>query len=421
MSQRLILFSKYILTMDRPQPIEDGFVLIQGPRILQVGKRKDLFFLPSVRMLDLGDTLLLPGFINAHCHLDFTGFKGRVRYQGGFREWLRKMAAKTRETTPAEFKRSIQKGIKESLDYGTTTVCDISTSWESYPLLRQSDLRAFVFLEMIDLAQPSPKAYGRQFLEKLKALTHEQPPTPHFRWGLSPHTPFTVSKELLEWAGKYVNEHRDIPTTIHVGESREEANFFKKGKGPMADRIKVLNPDWNIPRHTTPVQYLNDCGWLPKLDLGVHLNMVDQKDLRLLAKNRITVVHCPGSHQYFGHPPFKYQALRRHHIPVCLGTDSLASNQSLSLFREMRLFKKSQPQVPAEEVLSMVTVKPAQALGLGHQLGRIKPGYLADFIGLPLPGRKKTRSTDLFDAVLDYRGTITFAMVGGEPRLRLAR
>ncbi len=96
-------------------------------------------------MLDLGETILMPGFINAHCHLDYTNFKGRVRYQGGFRQWLRKMGQKTRETTPAEFKRAIQKGIKESLAFGTTTLCDISTSWESYLLLRQSALRSFVF------------------------------------------------------------------------------------------------------------------------------------------------------------------------------------------------------------------------------------------------------------------------------------
>jgi cytosine/adenosine deaminase-related metal-dependent hydrolase len=136
--------------------------------------------------------------------------------------------------------------------------------------------------------------------------------------------------------------------------------------------------------------------------------MVDEKDMRLLAKNRTTVVHCPGSHDYFSHPPFKYRSMRRHGVSVCLGTDSLASNQSLSLFREMRLFKKNQPQVPAEEILAMVTVKPAQALGSGHQLGRIKPGYLADLIGIPLSSRKKARNTNLFD-------------VGGEPRLRLAR
>jgi cytosine/adenosine deaminase-related metal-dependent hydrolase len=189
----------------------------------------------------------------------------------------------------------------------------------------------------------------------------------------------------------------------------------------MANRIKVLNPDWTLPRRTTPVQYLNGAGWLPKLDLGVHLNLVDERDIRLLAKNRIAVVHCPGSHRFFKHPRFKYPSMRRHHIPVCLGTDSLASNQSLSLFREMRLFRETQPQVRADEILSLVTVKPAQALGMGHQLGRIKPGYLADIIGIPLSSRKRGKPQDYFEQVLRYRGMVSFAMVQGEPRLRLAR
>ncbi len=419
MSQRLVLFAKYILTLDRPEPIEDGFVLIQGSRILQVGKRKDLYFLPSVRMLDLGDTILLPGLINAHCHLDFTGFKGRVRYEGGFREWLRKMAVKTRATTPADFKRAIQKGIKDSMANGTTTLCDVATSWESYPLLRRSGLRSYVFLELLDLGQSSAKAYWKNFQERLKNLTHEGP-TPTFRWGLSPHTPFTVSKELLQIVRHYLSDHQSLPTTIHVAESREEAGYFRSGKGPMADRIKVLNPDWALPRKTTPVQYLSENGWLPKLDLGVHLNVVNERDLRLLAKNRTAVVHCPGSHDFFQHPTFPYARMRKHRIPLCLGTDSLASNQSLSLFREMRLFQKKHPEVSAQEVLSMATVKPAQALGMGHQLGRIKPGFLADLIGVPL-GRKTRPSQSIPAQVVAHRGTVCFSMVHGEPRLRLTQ
>lgn len=419
MSQRLILFAKYILTMDRPQPIEDGFVLLQGSRILQVGKRKDLYFLPSVRFLDLGDTVLMPGLINTHCHLDFTMFKGRVRYKGVFREWLREMGAKTRQTSPTEFRKSVEKGIQESLSSGTTTLCDVSTSWESYPLLRRSGLRAFAFLEMIDLAQPSAPDYWKHFQEKLRAITHEAPPTATFNWGLSPHTPFTVSKELLHFAGRYLNAHSDVLTTIHLSESREESRFFSQGKGPMAERLKTLNPDWNIPRKTTAVQYLNDCGWLPKLDLGVHLNVVNDKDLRLLAKNRIAVVHCPGSHAYFKHPPFKYRQMRRHRIAVCLGTDSLASNQSLSLFREMHLFRKHHPEVPAHEILSMVTTKPAQALGMGRQLGKIHPGFLADLIGIPLTSGWKRKGKELLDRVTEYQGAVSFSMVHGELRLRL--
>ncbi len=125
---RLVLFAKYILTLDSPQPIEDGFVLIQAGRILQVGRRKDLVFSPLVRVLDLGDTVLLPGLINAHCHLDFTRFKGKVPRRESFREWLRLMGQKARQTPAAEFQASAREGIQQSLAYGTTTLCDIATS-----------------------------------------------------------------------------------------------------------------------------------------------------------------------------------------------------------------------------------------------------------------------------------------------------
>ncbi len=419
MDQRLVLFAKTILTMDRPRPIEDGFVLIQGSRILRVGKRQDLYLTPSLRMLDLGDTILMPGLINAHCHLDFTNFKGKVKYQGGFREWLRQMAMKGREMTPADFKNSVRQGIEESLAYGTTTLCDVATSWESYPLLRRSPLRSFVFFELIDMAQPSTALYWKSFQDRLKHLVHSEPPTETCQWGLSPHTPFTVSKDMLQSVKRYLNDHRHLLTTIHVAESGEETWFFKKGAGPIAERLKVLNPDWAIPRGTTPVQYLSQNGWMPKLDIGVHLNEVNGNDLKILAKNRTVVVHCPGSHRYFGHKRFQYEKFKKQGITVCLGTDSLASNQSLSMFREMRLFQESYPQISAQEVLSLATVKPARALDGSHHLGQIKPGYLADLIGIPAPRTTNSKRT-VYDHVVNYRKPVSFSMVHGQPKFRLA-
>jgi cytosine/adenosine deaminase-related metal-dependent hydrolase len=417
-SHRLVLFAKYLLTLDQPQPIEDAFVLIQGGRIIQVGRRKDLVFLPSVRILDLGDTVLLPGLINAHCHLDFTRFKRKVPFRGSFGQWLRAMGARTRQTRSSEFKTSAQDGIRQSLAFGTTTLCDIATSGESVQPLRQSGLRTFLFWEVLDLGHSSPKTYWKQTQEKFKIPHGEGHGTSLFRFGISPHTPFTVSKETLEMAGKYLSFHRGMSASLHLAESREEWFFYKTGKGPLAERIRTLNPDWNLPRDATPTQYINQCGWLPKLNLAVHVNHVDEKDLSLLAKNRITVVHCPGSNAFFRRALFPYRRMVRHRIPVCLGTDSLASNSSLSLFREMRLFQNKHPQVPSSEILAMVTTKPARALGLGSQLGRIKPGYLADLIGIPVPRRFPGR-VPLEDLVLRHRGPVTFAMIQGEPRLRL--
>jgi cytosine/adenosine deaminase-related metal-dependent hydrolase len=272
---------------------------------------------------------------------------------------------------------------------------------------------------MIDMAQPSTEEYWKNFQQRLKNLLHQSPPTDTCGWGLSPHTPFTVSKELFHLAKQFLNHHRDILTTIHVAESREESRYFKSGSGPMADRIKVLNPSWTIPHSTTPVQYLNQNGWMPQLNLGVHLNEVHIKDLKSLAKNRIAVVHCPGSHDYFGHKKFSYGQMKKMRIPVCLGTDSLASNQSLSLFREMRLFKRKYPEVSSQEVLSLVTIKPAQALGRSGELGKVKPGYLADLIGVPIP-KLKSRKENFYDYLVNYKKPVSFSMINGEPKLRLA-
>jgi cytosine/adenosine deaminase-related metal-dependent hydrolase len=110
--------------------------------------------------------------------------------------------------------------------------------------------------------------------------------------------------------------------------------------------------------------------------------------------------------------------MKKEGIPVCLGTDSLASNRSLSMFREMRLFRKEFPGVTAMEALSLATVKAAQALGMGGQLGQIKPGCLADIIGIPMT-HGSSRQNDPAEQVVAYRDKVSFSMVHGEPRLRL--
>jgi len=421
MHTRLVLTAKAILTQHRSKPVIDGFVLVGGNRILQVGERRDLQFLPSVRLLDLGDTVLLPGLINAHCHLDFTSLKGRVPHRGNFREWLTAMAGRTRRTTAAEFKKSIQAGVRESLAYGTTTLCDISTSYESYGILkRQTLLRAKVFFECLDFGKQSAFAAWKRALERIRHHTALPPHPSTLQWGLALHSPFTVSPEFFYLTGRLLDRHRRIPTTLHLGESREEWEYFAHRRGPVENRMKQLGITWPKPDARTPIKFVARRGWLPKLDLAVHCNTVDAKDMELLARHRVAVVHCPGSHDYFDHPKFRYEEMRRKRIRVCLGTDSLASNRSLSMFREMRLFRKNHPSVSASETLSLATNRAAQALGMGKDIGQVRPGYLADIIGVPAPARGFKDTEALSDWVLRHKGEVSFSMVNGETRLRLA-
>jgi len=142
-----------------------------------------------------------------------------------------------------------------------------------------------------------------------------------------------------------------------------------------------------------------------------HLNSILDGDLELLAASRTKcqVVHCPRSHTYFGHEPFRLKLMRELGFNVCLGTDSLASNSSLSLFSEMRELLRKEPWISPREVLTMATANGAHAVGQADWLGKIHPGFCADLIAVPFANMGKSA----FDHIVAFEGTIGWMMVDG--------
>jgi cytosine/adenosine deaminase-related metal-dependent hydrolase len=141
-----------------------------------------------------------------------------------------------------------------------------------------------------------------------------------------------------------------------------------------------------------------------------HLNELSERDFEMLERSnsKFHVVHCPRSHNYFGHSPFAFDRLRLFGFNICLGTDSLASNESLSLFAEMRAFQKNFPRVSPEEIFRMVTVNPARALRQENALGQIRTGFGADLIAVPCSG-----STDIFEQIIACNAPVSWSMVNG--------
>jgi cytosine/adenosine deaminase-related metal-dependent hydrolase len=137
---------------------------------------------------------------------------------------------------------------------------------------------------------------------------------------------------------------------------------------------------------------------------------VTESDFELLEKMRTKfhVAHSPRSHDYFGHRPFQSERLRRLGFNICLGTDSLASNNSLSLFAEMRAFQRSEPESSPEKIFEMVTVNPASALGQQNTLGRIRPGFRADLIAIPC-----REGRDLFGEIVAFDEEVHWIMANG--------
>jgi cytosine/adenosine deaminase-related metal-dependent hydrolase len=170
---------------------------------------------------------------------------------------------------------------------------------------------------------------------------------------------------------------------------------------------------------------MDDCGSKTPLGLFVsassrralphwivaHLNELNESDFHLLEASgpKFSVVHCPRSHNYFGHSRFAFEGLQALGFNICLGTDSLASNDSLSLFDEMRAFQKTFPSLSPHETLRMVTINPARALRQQNELGEIRPGFKADLIAVPCSG-----SRDVVEQTIAFDGPVTWAMVNGE-------
>jgi cytosine/adenosine deaminase-related metal-dependent hydrolase len=201
--------------------------------------------------------------------------------------------------------------------------------------------------------------------------------------------------------------------TTHVGESREEYDMFAGNRGALYEFLAMLGRPMTDCGATSPLRHLIKNGLIDEDCILAHLNELDNDDLELLNDARwrgLHVVHCPKSHRFLHHRRFPMEALFERGLNVCLGTDSLASNDSLNLFSEMRTAKKNYPKLAARELLEMVTVRPARALKMERDLGKIASGYLADLIAIPFTGSVD----EVYEAIIQNRGPIEWMMINGK-------
>jgi cytosine/adenosine deaminase-related metal-dependent hydrolase len=397
----MIVRAQIVVTIDGP-PIENGAVAIREDQIVDVGKFSDVRKAHSAdEVVDLGEQALLPGLINAHCHLDYTCLRGKIPRQKSFTDWIRAINAEKAQLTTEDYVTSINDGFAEARRFGTTTIANL-TAFPELISQTEAPIRTWWFAELIDVREPISD-------RNLKAICNQVSKASK-QWGLAPHAPFTASADLYRRCEK-IARRENILLTTHLAESGEEMQMFQDGRGPLYDFLKEIGREMTDCGKGTPVEHFLERaieGNRPYL--LVHLNEIADSDLRLISGRSAesTIVHCARSHSYFGHSPFRVQKLSELGFNICLGTDSLASNDDLSLFAEMRAFQNEFPDVQPEEILKMVTVNSARALQQENALGRIRRGFIADFIAVPIE-----RSTAVFETILEFDGPIVWSMIGG--------
>jgi cytosine/adenosine deaminase-related metal-dependent hydrolase len=399
----MILRAKHLLPMARP-PIEDGAVVVEGDTVVAAGPTKEIQASHAGEVRDLGEVVLLPGLINAHCHLDYTDMVGEVGWRGSFIDWILRLVEAKKSRSDEQYLAAIQSGITRLLKSGTTTVVNFECFPSLIDQLPPTPLRIWWCLELIDVNRAWPVEDIVQ--EALKIIAAHQNVPGGF--GLAPHAPYTASGALYRLSN-WCSRERNLLVTTHLAESEQEDDMFRRGAGPMYDYFRRAGRDMSDCKRVGPAQLLSELGVLGPHCLAAHANCLAPLDVTLLKQSGTHVVHCPKSHRFFNQPAPLLSAFWANDINVCLGTDSLASNDTLDLFAEMKMLTRTYPQLEAEKILSMATVCGAQALNLSDKLGRTVPGAWADLIAVPLNG-----DVDPYEAVVYAEKPVCFSMIGGK-------
>jgi cytosine/adenosine deaminase-related metal-dependent hydrolase len=400
----MIIRARYVLPMDQT-PIDDGAVVVEGDKIVAVGKTSEIRAAHAGEVRDLGDRVLAPGLINAHCHLDYTRLRGEVEWRGSFTGWILQLVVAKQLHTEKEFAGAIPRGLEMLAKSGTTTVVNI----ESFPgLIDQvppTKLRVWWCLELIDFNRTAEaKAVADSAMEFIAA--HPNMPG---GFGLSPHAPYTASSDLYRLSAQYARG-RNMPLTTHVAESEEEDEMIRRGTGQMYDYFTRAGRDMSDCKRAGPVQLLSEYGALGPNCIAAHANILTPLDITLLKQTGTHVVHCPKTHRFFHRDMPFFQTMQEQGINVCLGTDSMASNDSLNMLDEMQQMAQVFPRLSAQELLEMATVNGAKAMNQTGKLGTITAGAWADLIAAPLEGG----GVDPYESIVFANKTVSFSMVGGE-------
>src|SRR5207244_9656861 len=255
--------ARTVVTMDGA-PIDNGAVAVSENRIVDVGKFDEVKARNASEIVDLGERALLPGLINAHCHLDYTCLRGEISPQKSFTDWIRAINAEKAKLSPGYYVRSINEGFAEAKRFGTTTIANLTAFPELIERI-QPPIRTWWLAELIDVHDPGrANEIVDLAVEKLKVAKH---------WGLAPHAPFTASLNLFRRCEEVARREKVLLTT-HVAESREEMLMFCDARGPLYDFLAEIGRDMSDCGDETPAKkFLAE--WVHEADrpcLLAHLN-----------------------------------------------------------------------------------------------------------------------------------------------------
>ncbi|MCP4109240.1 MAG: amidohydrolase family protein [Desulfobacteraceae bacterium] len=364
------------VVVDPRTVIQDGYVKVESGLIKEVGQGKKS---GTENVIDHGPGVIMPALVNAHTHLELSMLKGRISFEKGFQAWVAQLIKQREEAGAEALIKGAKKGIKELADSGCGIIGEVSTLGLTLEAFSRSGLSGVWFKEYF--GEMNPEISHFPFLTSHFSLL-----TSHFSLAsLAGHAPHTTSPDFLAALKNAAKKH-NLPFSIHLGESEDETEFLTTGKGRWADFLSergINFSDWGLPVEST-VKYMEQIGVLDEKTLAVHLISAKQDDFETLLRHKVNVCLCLRSNKNLHNRLPDIEGMLKAGIKPCLGTDSLASTESLSMFDEMAFVSGAFPCVPPEDILAMATINGAKALGMENSFGSLVPGKYGAFIYVPM-------------------------------------
>jgi aminodeoxyfutalosine deaminase len=369
-------------------PVRDGWVAVDRGRIVACGAHAGRLADDGAEEVDLGHVALMPGLVNAHTHLELSYLRDAVAPADAFVTWIRRViAARRQQPDPAspEIMEGVQRGIDEAVAFGTAVIGDVSNTLVTFDALARSPLAAILFYELIRFNVADPQAFVNAAVREIDALV----PTDRLRAALAAHAPYSVAPLVFRAIRHAADRHPFEPCSVHVSESVEEVEFIRTGGGAwraLLEELAAWDPAW-VPPGGTPVEFLDDSGFLERRVLAVHGVQMTPADLQRLVDRHVTLVTCPRSNLYTGAGAPPISEFYASGVRIAVGTDSLASTADLNVFAELATLRGLAPSVPAAAFLDSATREGARALNFDADYGTIEPGKRARLLAVTLPPR----------------------------------
>jgi cytosine/adenosine deaminase-related metal-dependent hydrolase len=389
--------ARWILPVSGPA-LENGCLAVSGDRILGLVSASQLdssgLRAQDRQIVDFGESVIVPGLLNLHTHLDYSGLKHLDNYSPFF-EWIPKLIQNSWSWDDGQWLDSALSGACELVRSGTSMVADSSCSGAAARAIARVGLRGIVGLELFGASDEDAERNFADWLARYERFCREAEPqvkkamdSGRLQITIAPHTPYTVCPDLIRKALDWARERR-LPMFIHLAESDAEYRWISGSDAGLDAFLRTFEKavdrlTWHG-QGLSPVAHMQKYNLLAPHVLAAHLVQINQADIDILASHEVSAVHCPRSNSRLRNGVAPLSKLIESGLRLGLGTDSAASCDDLDILAEARFAWNLHRAVDtsfsqtAEAALYYLTLGGACALNRQDEVGSLEPGKKADF------------------------------------------